>query len=105
MEIINLTPHAINILADGGTITIPPSGTIARCGEASEPAGEINGIPLVTKTYTEVTGLPDEAPGVYYIVSAMVRQALPDRRDLLSPGDLVRDENGNVIGCRNLICN
>ena len=49
--------------------------------------------------------IDDEQPDVLLIVSAMVRQALPDRKDLASPGDLVRDENGAVIGCGNLIIN
>lgn len=36
----------------------------------------------------------------YYIVSRMVANALPNRKDLLVPNELVRDDQGNIIGCR-----
>jgi hypothetical protein len=39
---------------------------------------------------------------VYYIVSAMVRAALPDRKDLLVPSQQVRDDAGRVVGCKTL---
>jgi hypothetical protein len=63
----------------------------------------MNGIQLVRKSYGSVD-LPPET-GDIYIVSNIVRQAFPDRKDLASPGDLIRDENGIVIGCKNLIVN
>jgi hypothetical protein len=37
-----------------------------------------------------------------YIVSAMVRVAVPLRMDVFSPADFVRDEKGTIIGCRAL---
>jgi hypothetical protein len=46
-----------------------------------------------------VTGLPDAAIGVRVIVSALVKSAAP-RFDLVSPGELVRDGNGVVIGAK-----
>ena len=73
--------------------------------ERSEAAGEIDGVPLAVVAYGEVTGLPDPAPGVVVVVSAMVRAACPDRADLASPGEPVRDEAGRVIGCRSLVVN
>jgi hypothetical protein len=30
----------------------------------------------------------------------MVRMALPQRRDLLSPANIVRDTQGNILACR-----
>ena len=68
-------------------------------------AGEVNGIALSRVTFGEVTGLPDPVEGTLYIVSALVRSALPARTDLASPGDLVRDAAGAVIGCKGLIVN
>lgn len=97
----NLTPHAVVI----GDLTIMPYGQVARCSEIVQPAGFHQGIALVHKTYNDVHDLPDPEAGVLLIVSAMVRQALPYRQDLASPGDLIRDENGNITGCRNLVVN
>jgi len=99
-KIINLTPHAIRV----GDQVIPSSGTV-RVSEVTLLAGEFNGIPLVRKVYGNVEGLPEPQPDTLFIVSTIVRFALPEREDLASPGDLVRDENGNVIGCKNLVIN
>lgn len=39
-------------------------------------------------------------PKAYYIVSQLVKNALPHRRDLIVPAEVVRDDTGNIIGCR-----
>lgn len=102
----NLTPHAISLVIPSGDVfTVEPSGAVARCQTVQTPAGELSGVPLVHVEYGEVTGLPAPADGTLYIVSALVRSALPERLDLASPGDLVRDGLGNVLGCRNLVLN
>lgn len=102
---VNLTPHEIKIPEAG--IILPPSGKVARCVETTVSLGTVEGIPLVNKEYGQTTDLPPEDPEceTIYIVSAMVRQALPQRRDLASPGDLIRNSEGLVIGCRNLVVN
>jgi hypothetical protein len=71
----------------------------------SVPAGVAGAIPLVSVSYGKVEGLPEGVPGTLFVVSALVRAAVPDRTDVASPGDLVRDEKGAVIGCRNLVVN
>ena len=101
---INLTPHTINIISATATTAISSSG-LARCAAPATPAFSHEGVEVVTTSYGEVSGLPDPTPGVFFIVSGLVRAALPHRKDLLSPGDLVRDEKGQPIGCRNLISN
>lgn len=101
ITIINLTPHAIN-LPDR---TLPPTGTVARCIEVTVPAGNIDGIEIIRRKYGEVTDLPDAQYETVYIVSALVRMARPDRHDLLSPGDTIRDADGKIIGAKNLIAN
>jgi hypothetical protein len=99
----NLTPHVITIIkASGEVIDIPSHGTI-RLSEVTTAVTEYEGVQLVRKSYGSAELPPQN--GDIYIVSALVRQAFPHRKDLVSPGDLIRDENGNVIGCRNLICN
>ena len=68
---------------------------------------EVDGksVPTYSTILGQVTGLPPVNDGIGYIVSAMVRSAAPERRDLYSPADLVRDEHGNVIGCGSLDAN
>lgn len=101
VRIINLTPHAVTVLREGAEpIEYPPSGAVARCATQRQVVGSLNGIPINRTEFGEVSGLPDPAPGVYYIVSTLVAQALPDRDDLLVPDDTVRDEAGRIIGCR-----
>lgn len=100
--IINLTPHEITIISEGGNITIPPSGTVARCAVTRRQVGSVDGIPVNRTVFGAVEGLPEPQPNTYYIVSAIVAQARPDRGDLLITDDAVRDAQGRIIGCRAL---
>lgn len=59
-------------------------------------------LPLVLLALGEVTDLPDPEDGVILIVSRVVAQALPSRRDLWFPHDMVRDEQGRITGARAL---
>lgn len=101
-KIINLTPHAITIITDGNNIEIAPSGTVARCKEVTENIGEVNGIPVVRKTFGEIEGLPQPQADTIFIVSALVAQAAK-REDVFSPGDFVRDDQGRILGCKSLV--
>jgi hypothetical protein len=104
-NLINLTPHVINVLhADGSIQNIPSSG-LARCAEQRIIVGSIDGIDLYTVSYGEVSGLPEQTKDTYFIVSMPVRLALPTRKDLLSPGELVRDTEGKPIGCKGFATN
>lgn len=58
-----------------------------------------------TQDYRNFDGNPADCyavPAIYYIVSQLVKSALPDREDLLVPAEVVRDEQGHIIGCRSL---
>ncbi len=105
MNIINLTPHDVNIITDTGVITIPASGQVARCSTTRKVIDiiSINGIkvPINQVAYSQVEGLPNPAPDTLYIVSALVAQAC-NRQDLVIPDDSVRDEQGRIVGCRAL---
>jgi len=99
---VNLTPHTINVLdADGNQLlAVDPSGTKARVDVQRTKIGAIDGVPIYSTTYGDVKGLPAPKSGVNYIVSGMVRDAVPDRDDVVSPGLLVRDDSGRPIGCQ-----
>jgi hypothetical protein len=105
MKIVNLTPHTVKLVNDFGILEMPSVGVVARVSSTQEEIGRVIGVPVVKATFGEVTGLPDPVEGTLLIVSALVRAALPGRTDLASPGDLVRDEAGQVIGAKSLIVN
>ena len=105
MNIVNLTPHAITIVLPNEQFTIPASGQVARATQTSVIVGDADGIPLVVTEYGDIEGLPNMEMNTIFIVSAIVRMAMPARLDIASPGDLVRDAGGQPIGCRNLVVN
>lgn len=102
VKIINLTPHDINIILDNDTTTIPTSGQIARCKTNRIQIDMIDSIPINQTQFGQVTDLPNQQENIFYIVSALVANALPDRSDLLIPDDTVRDNEGKIIGCKAL---
>lgn len=99
-KIINLTPHDIHVrTAQGEMKTFPRSGQIARVAQESRLETSVAGVPVAVPTFGAVLDLPAEEPNTFLLVSMMIRNALPSRRDLLSPGDMLRDEAGKIIGC------
>lgn len=101
-KIINCTPHAINFLREDGIVlaTVEPSGTIARAAQTRERVSEVNGIVVNQCSYGAVTGLPDPQPETIYLVSALTAQACRNRSDVFIVDDAVRNESGQIIGCR-----
>lgn len=107
MNIINLTPHKINLMPEGGlVVTIPPSGIVARCTvdrvQVNTVAVDGITVPVNQTRFGEVFDLPDPQPDTIYIVSTLVAQAVPGRRDVFVVDDAVRDDQGRVIGARAL---
>jgi len=119
MELINLTPHDITILAylpDGAglghddilriacgkkyrEITRIPSSGVARLKTEIERVGHVQGVPLTRTTFGEPECLPEPQEGRYYNVSAVVKYNCPDRDDLVVPAEVVRNGSGQIIGC------
>lgn len=99
---INLTPHEVKIIQEDRVIILPPSGIVARCQQEEQPIGEVEGVRVVRLSMGELVNLPPERAGVIYIVSHIVLQQAAQRKDLLKPGELVRNEAGEIIGCRSL---
>lgn len=128
-KVVNLTPHQINFILpyhieigkdEFGTpeyvteervYSIEPSGTVARCRVERQNIDSFIledvddwdiTVPITKTKFGEVEGLPVPEEGTIYIVSNLVAQAVPHREDVFFPDDVVRDENGNIIGCRAL---
>ncbi|HHX27688.1 MAG TPA: hypothetical protein GX716_01620 [Firmicutes bacterium] len=108
MRIVNLTPHAINLMPEGETriATIPPSGRVARCSVVRRQVDifAVGGLAVpVNKTlFGTVEGLPDPQVDTIYIVSNLVAQAVPNRPDVFIVDDVVRDPEGRIVGARAL---
>src|SRR5690606_36682213 len=106
VNIVNLTPHALNLVADSGTVTIPPSGTVARVSVTRESVGTVTvegvTIPLYRSTYGKGTDLPPPSLNRPCVGSAGVAAAARDRGALVIPDELVRDSEGRITGARGL---
>ena len=107
---VNLTPHALNVKTlDGSPITIAPDERgVARVIYDRLPPEQvsIDGHEVqisVAGSPREIVGLPEPEEDVILIVAKAVSDAAPaGRGDLMSPGRLLRDEDGTVIGCDGL---
>ena len=103
---VNCTPHAINLIDVNGNVTTLPKGEVVpRLTQATLQVNEINGISITETTFGDTRDLPTPVAGTYFIVSRMILEANKDRNDLLVPNELVRDEAGQIIGCKSLACN
>lgn len=105
MKIVNLTPHAVRLLAaDGSLIAEFPSVGVARAASTRKPAEMLDicgaEIPVNITTFGDVENLPPQEDGVRYIVSAITARAAGYRSDLLLTDDTVRDADGKIVGCR-----
>lgn len=100
--VINLTPHPINILDENNKIikTYPSKGIARVYTIRTRKRFTIEDIPVWTKEFGEVNDLPIYSFGIFYIVSQIVKSALPLRDDLLVPDDIIRDNVGTIIGCK-----
>lgn len=103
-HIRNLTPHAINIVGEDGEMKqiIAPEEKPARLKVGTVRCGFALGVPLSKSTFGEPENLPEPQEGVLLIVSQLIKGAFPDREDLVVPAEMVRDNKGNIIGCKSL---
>lgn len=105
-KVINLTPHAVVVVAPEGDIMFPPSGQVARVREIAYDAPSltttIGDVPMMRVRYArEVDGLPKQSLDTVHIVSRIVASAVP-RRDLVFPQSELRDNSGRIVGCEAL---
>jgi len=83
-ELVNLTPHVVNVWMGTEVRIIPPSGNVARIQIQSEDSGKVCGIPVVRSTDIRVLGLPRPKEDTVYLVSSVVAKSVR-RPDVLSP--------------------
>lgn len=115
MQLVNLTPHPINFPEQG--VNLPPASLpTPRVATSSEVVGHIyvdgKKVDLIETQFGEVENLPEAKfdrrgnPTTMYVVSRLVIQAAQrqgwETGHLVSPGSLIRDEKGQIIGCQNL---
>jgi len=108
MNIVNLTPHAVTLCNDAGEIirVIEPTKPAARVSSTVRTVGEVDGTPVTVTKFGAVEGLPEPQDGTVYIVSLLVQQAVPARKDVYRPDtgpqSVVRDACGNIVGVKAL---
>lgn len=109
MQVINLTPHAINVLRDESLEVLeiyPPSGDVARVKVTTREWGYMDGIPTVQNVYGDPEGLPEPQDDTVYLVSLMVLSAVT-RPDVFAPDtgaqSVIRDVAGNILGVRRFV--
>lgn len=110
MSFINATPHELNIIReDGSVLTLSPSGHAVRVGTDRILKGTRSGVQFFEVAYGAVDfdglNLEEVFEGsLIVIVSAIVLAALPltYATHFASPGDLVRNDEGQPIGCKGL---
>ena len=106
MKIINLTPHPINIINESNSLEIMSSGILVRCDEQTNYLFELEldnntSVPVYnTSLKSNIDNLPCEESDVFYIVSIITAALFPNRKDFLVPHEYVRDNEGNIIGCK-----
>lgn len=104
VKIINLTPHEIII----NSKVFLPSGQIARVEEKNDIIRTISvdgvEISIIKKTFGKVQHLPAQQAGeeeTIFVVSLLVAQAA-NRPDVLTVGETIRNEKGQVVGAKSL---
>ena len=105
MEVLNKTPHPVHIVDVDNKIikTYPKDEKQIRLAVKVIPSDPLfDGTPTTITEFGKPEGLPPFNEKIFYIVSQMVKDALPDRKDLLVPAEVIRDKQGNIIGCKSL---
>jgi hypothetical protein len=109
VRIVNLTPHELSIFNNpegtGTPVRIPPSGTVARVRVADSPVDLPVDVPCFRTRLEGLEDLPPPEDGTLYVTSLVVRGAVPERKDVASPGKLIRNDSGQPVGCHGLALN
>lgn len=103
----NFTPHKVTVCEDeNNVINSFESEGIARAEQIDVLQCHLNGIPVVVSKFGEPIGLPKPEENTYYIVSLITANAAKaagrTTEDLLLTSTPVRNETGQIIGCKAL---
>lgn len=101
-QVLNFTPHPVHICDASGAIlkTFPSVGLVRLKATTISTGDMIEDVPVTTTAFGEPEGLPEAVEGTFLIVSQLVKSALPQRKDLVVPAEVVRDADGNIKGCK-----
>ena len=103
--VVNKTPHEVHIVDENSQVvrTYEKGDSQIRLAVKTVKGDNLaDGTPTSKTEFGEPEGLPDFQEGTFFIVSQLVKSALPKRTDLLVPAEVVRDEKGNIVGCKSL---
>jgi hypothetical protein len=108
MEFINLTPHMITLVQKVGSNKNKISnfkkceGEYARIVSSRVWHKPIDGMGVYHVIKDSVIGLPEPKKNVIYLTSKRVMEAAR-RDDVLAPGDLIRNKQGIIVGCKSFM--
>jgi hypothetical protein len=103
-----MTPHPISLQSQGGLqLRLPPdiSGPI-RVASRTSIVGELDvmgfKIPITSIEFGQVYNLPPPEENTYLVCSRIVQQAVPERKDIVVPDSVIRDDQGRIVCCKAL---
>lgn len=106
MNVINLTPHDINLcdpVTKSVIATFPKSGIVPRVTQEGVAIGSLGGAPIIATKYVDLEGVPESQEDTIYLVSSIVLQhpLLAGRSDVIAPdtGPSAIRESGQIVGC------
>lgn len=113
--VINCTPHEVTVICfhanQSRSHVWPPCKLPSRVEVVAHTAPWDPALPFptVTHEYGDAVNLPPPVPGTWYIVSAIMLAACPNRMDLLapdtSPESAIRSPDGKIIAVRRFVRN
>jgi hypothetical protein len=104
MTLVNCTPHPITLVDGEGNVllSLEKGQVVPRLSQSTKNVDVLCGISITETVFGETMDMPAPQDNTFYIVSRLVMTANPSRKDLLVPNELLRDENGNIVGCKSL---
>jgi len=108
-NLVNMTPHALNLVGNGDAVTLQPSGIVLRAVSSATVTDTVNGFAVSRQVFSmDLDTLPDPQPDTVYVVSTLVLHVLKSlnltRVDFVSPdtspASVVRDDKGQVVGVK-----
>jgi hypothetical protein len=107
MTFINCTPHPITLIGSDNEVlfTLPKGQVVPRLSQSTKQVDVVQGVSITETQFGETQELPAPVEGMLLIVSRLILAANSNRADLVVPNELVRDSDGNIIGCKSLARN